>query len=50
MEPRFEKNALTVRFGGSTKQSPSKVEVYLGRFSNWAQSALVIAALVCAFL
>jgi hypothetical protein len=50
LAPRFERNAVTIRFGGSTKGSPSKLEFQLGRWGNWANSALFIAAIVATFL
>ncbi len=46
-DPRFEKNAITLRFGGPSPDSPSKIEVQIGSF---LQTALFVAALVVTFL
>jgi len=46
-DPRFEHNAVTVRFGARTKESPSKLAVQFGKFAN---TALFIAALIVTFL
>lgn len=42
-DPRFERNAVTIRFGPPSRDSPSRVEVQVGSLLH---RALFIAALV----
>lgn len=46
-EPRHEQNAVTVRFGGTSKESPEKAVVQFGKFAN---VALFIAAVLFTFI
>ncbi|HBL18421.1 MAG: hypothetical protein A2X36_14375 [Elusimicrobia bacterium GWA2_69_24] len=45
--PRFQENAITLRFGARTEPSPSKIEVQVGSF---LKTALFVAALVAFIL
>ena len=42
-QERYQNNAITIRFGGPTKNSPSKFEVQVGSF---LQKALFIVAVI----
>lgn len=46
-DPRYEKNAITIRFGGPSPNSPSKVEVQIG---SVLQNVLFLAALITTFI
>lgn len=46
-DPRFDRNAITIRLGGRSRRSPSKVEVQVGSF---LQRALFLAAVLTTFV
>lgn len=46
-EPRFQGNAVTVRFGGEKKKGEPSLDVQIG---SWLQRALFIAAVVTTFI
>ena len=46
LDPKYEKNAITLRFGERSESSPSKIEVQIG---NALQTALFVAALIVTF-